>query len=290
MKYLLLGGAGFIGTHLAKRLLTDGHEVTIVDSCLTSKKPNYNVNFIEADLCYAPVEQLVASHDIVYFLAGSVGVANIVNNPQTTLNNNIGLMTKLIPIFEKHQKKVIFSSTSEVYGEGPFVEDGILHIGPPTDLRWSYAAAKLTTEFMITAGTFPYTIVRFFNVTGPGQVGDYGMVLPRFIKAAKAGKDLIVHGEGNQVRSFCHINDAVEILLKLETINGEIFNVGNNIPVTIRHLAERVIALTESKSQLKFIPIPHSDISNRVPDLTKLKLMTGFVATYDLDSIIKDML
>lgn len=290
MKYLLLGGAGFIGTHLVKRLFKDGHEVTVVDSCLTSKKPNYDVNFIQADLCHAPVESLVASHDVVYFLAGSVGVANIVNNPHATLNNNIGLMSKLIPIFEKHQKKVIFSSTSEVYGEGPFREDSSLNIGPPTDLRWSYAAAKLMTEFMITAGSFPYTIIRFFNITGPGQLGDYGMVLPRFIEAAKSGKDLIIHGKGDQVRSFCHINDAVEILLKLENINGEIFNVGNNMPVTIKHLAERVIALSKSTSQLKFIPIPHSDISNRVPDLTKLKYMTGFIATYELDDIIKDML
>jgi UDP-glucose 4-epimerase len=290
MKYLLLGGAGFIGTHLAKRLLSDGHSVTIVDSCITSRAPEYAVNFIQADLCVAPIEPLIESHDVVYFLAGSVGVSNIVNNPHVTLNNNIGLMSRLIPMFEKHQKKVIFSSTSEVYGEGPFKEDNSLNIGPPTDLRWSYAAAKLMTEFMITASNFPYTIVRFFNVTGPGQVGDYGMVLPRFVKAAKNGDDLIVHGKGDQVRSFCHINDAVEILLKLEKINGEIFNVGNNMPVTIKHLAERVIDLSGSKSKIKFIPTPHSDISIRIPDLTKLKYMTGFVATYDLDSIIKDML
>jgi len=290
MKYLLLGGAGFIGTHLAKRLIADGHTVTIVDSCLTSKSPDYDVNFIHADLCDAPIEPLIASHDVVYFLAGSVGVANIVNNPRTTLNNNIGLMSKLIPMFEKHQKKVIFSSTSEVYGEGPFNEDNSLNIGPPTDLRWSYAAAKLMTEFMITASSFPYTIVRFFNVTGPGQVGDYGMVLPRFIKAAKAGDNLIIHGAGDQVRSFCHINDAVEILLKLEKIDREIFNVGNNMPVTIKHLAERVIELTNSTSSIRYVPTPHSDISVRIPDLTKLKYMTGFVATYDLDSIIKDML
>lgn len=290
MKYLLLGGAGFIGTHLSKRLIKDGHDVTILDSLITSKAPDYDVKFIHADIRNAVLDELFLENDVIYFLAGSVGVANIVNNPTTTLRNNVELMTRLLPLFERYQKKVIFSSTSEVYGDGPFSEDNTLHIGPPTDLRWGYAAAKLMTEFMISASTFPYTIVRFFNVTGPGQVGEHGMVLPRFVDAAKAGKDLTVYSKGEQVRSFCHINDAVELLLKIENINGEIFNVGSDSIVTIKELAERVIKLSNSTSKINYVPTPHSDIVSRVPNLSKIKYHTGFVAQYGLDDIIKDML
>ncbi len=290
MKYLLLGGAGFIGAHLAQRLIKDGHDVTIVDSLITSKAPSFPVKFIKTDIRYAPLDELLLDADVVYYLAGSVGVANIVNNPTTTLHNNIELMSRLIPLFERYQKKVIFSSTSEVYGDGPFSEDSTLHIGPPTDLRWGYAAAKLATEFMISAGTFPYTIIRFFNVTGPGQLGDHGMVLPRFVNAAKAGKDLTVYGDGGQVRSFCHIEDAIDTMLKIENINGEIFNIGSDSVITIKRLAERVIELSGSSSKIQYIPTPHSDIISRVPDLTKVKYMTGFVARHSIDDIIKDML
>lgn len=290
MKYLLLGGAGFIGTHLAKRLIKDGHDVTIVDSLITSSAPNFSVKFIHADIRNAVLDELLLESDVVYFLAGSVGVANIVNNPTTTLKNNIELMNRLIPLFERYQKKVIFSSTSEVYGDGPFSEDNVLHIGPPTDLRWGYAAAKLITEFMISASSFPYTIVRFFNVTGPGQLGEHGMVLPRFVDAAKAGKDLTVYSDGGQVRSFCHVNDAVDLLLKIENINGEIFNVGSDSIITIKELAERVIKLSNSTSKINYVPTPHSDIISRIPDLTKVKYLVGFVPQHTLDDIIEDML
>lgn len=290
MKYLLLGGAGFIGTHLAKRLISLGHQVTIVDSLVTSSQPTLPVKFIKADVRHAVLDELIQESDVVYFLAGSVGVANIVSNPKETLDNNMGLMFKLIPLFERYNKKVVFSSTSEVYGEGPFREDSSLNIGPPTDLRWSYAAAKLATEFMISSSKFPYTIVRFFNVTGPGQIGDFGMVLPRFVNSAKSGENLIVYGEGNQVRSFCHIDDAIDVLLKLENIDGEIFNVGSDNPTSIKTLAEKVIQISNSTSKIQYVPIPHSDINIRLPDLTKLKYFTGFVSKYTVDDIIKDML
>lgn len=293
MKYLLLGGAGFIGTHLAKRLLKDGHTVTVVDSCITSSEPNYDVDFINADLTTYNIDVLdvlISTCDIVYFLAGSVGVSNIVNNPKSTVRNNLSLTLRLIPLFEKHNKKVIFSSTSEVYGEGPFSEDNNLSIGPSTNLRWSYSCAKLMTEFMITTSSFPYTIVRFFNITGPGQLGDYGMVLPRFINATKKGEDLVVHDQGQQIRSFCHVSDAVDMLLQIEKIDGEIFNVGNDVPVTIKELADRVIALTSTTSTIKYIPTPHSDISTRVPVLSKIRNAINYNINYSLDDIIKDML
>lgn len=296
MKYLLLGGAGFIGTHLAKRLIKDGHDVTIIDNLATSHKPDYPVKFIEADIRFLDIDQYLQETDVVYFLAGSVGVAHIDQHPKETLDNNLGLMHKLIPLFEKYQKKVVFSSTSEVYGEGPFSEDNNLSIGPPSKLRWAYACAKLMTEFSITACTFPYTIVRFFNVVGPGQLGDYGMVLPRFVNAAKKNEPLTIYGDGLQVRSFCHVADAVEYLLILENINGEIFNLGTDYPVRIRDLALRVVALAGSQSEINYVPYAtafskhHGDINRRLPDLTKLKYMTGYLPRYDLDTIIRDML
>jgi UDP-glucose 4-epimerase len=296
MKYLLLGGAGFIGTHLAKKLIALGHDVTIIDNLSTSMRPNFDVRFIETNLIYAPLDEHLISADVVYFLAGSLGVEYIDKNPKETLDNNLGLLYKLIPLFQRYNKKVVFSSTSEVYGEGPFAEDNNLTIGPPTKLRWAYAAAKLMTEFAITSNTFPYTIVRFFNIVGPGQLPDYGMVLPKFIKAAKTGQDLNVYSDGTQVRSFCHVNDAVDALLKLENINGEIFNIGSEDPITINTLAERVIELTQSISKITYVPYDqvfsknHGDIHSRIPDLSKIKHFIGYVPTYTLDDIIKDCL
>ncbi len=297
MKYLLLGGAGFIGTHLAKQLIAEGHEVTIIDSLVTSSKPDYPVNFIHMDIRkLINIDHYIRHTDVVYFLAGSVGVSHIDQHPRETLTNNLELMSLLVPIFEREQKKVIFSSTSEVYGEGPFAEDNNLSIGPPSKLRWAYAAAKLMTEFAIAGSTFPYTIVRFFNVTGPGQIGTHGMVLPRFIEAAKNNLPLTIYGDGEQVRSFCHVADAVAYLRILENINGEIFNLGAGTPVTIKQLAERVIELSGSKSEIQYVPYAdafskhHGDISKRIPDLTKLKYMTSYLPQYELDDIIKDML
>jgi len=296
MKYLILGGAGFIGTHLSKRLIKEGQKVTIVDSLSTSKKPNYEVDFIHNDIKNMNVEDLIKNHDIIYFLAGSVGVSHNDKNPLTTLENNVGLMNKLIPIFRKYDKKVIFSSTSEVYGEGPFSENDDLTIGPPTKLRWSYAVAKLMTEFMITSSNFPYVIIRFFNIVGPGQLPDYGMVLPKFIDATKNNKNLVVYGNGNQVRTFCHVEDAVDCLLKLEKFNREIFNVGNDIPITIKNLAEKVIDISKSSSKIDLVPYEkefsenHSDISYRCPDLTKLKSCINYKPKKTIEDIIKDCL
>ena len=297
MKYLLLGGAGFIGTHLAKRLIKEGNDVTIIDSLVTSNAPDYPVNFIHADIRFLDtLESYIADADTIYFLAGSVGVAHIDKHPTETLDNNLGLMNTLVPLFEKHQKPVIFSSTSEVYGDGPFSEDNNLSIGPPTKLRWAYACAKLMTEFKLAASTFPYVIFRFFNVVGPGQLGDYGMVLPRFINAAKNNEDLVVYGHGQQVRSFCHVDDAVEYMRRLETTYGEIFNLGTGEPITILELAHKVKELSGSQSNITLVPYKeafsdqHGDIIKRVPILTKLKYFSGYMPAHDIETIIKDML
>lgn len=294
MKILLLGGAGFIGTHLAKRFLRDKHTVTIIDSLETSSLPDYRVNFIKGDIATMELDSFLEVCDIVYYLAGSVGVEYIDKNPSSTLFNNIALMSKLIPLFEKHQKKVIFSSTSEVYGEGPFKEDNNLSIGSPDKLRWGYACVKLMTEFMIKASTFPSVIVRFFNVVGPGQSSAYGMVIPRFIEAAKTGKNLIVYGDGMQVRSFCHIKDAINALILLQDEEG-IYNIGNNTPTSIGKVAKEVIKLADTPSIIEYRPYNqdfskhHEDIYYRVPNLKKLQSL-GYISKYNLQDIIKDML
>ena len=296
MKYLILGGAGFIGQNLAKRLIKTGNEVTIIDSLFTSHKPNLNCEFVFADITKIDIEKYIKESPIVYFLAGSVGVDMIVNQPQECLTNNVDLITTLFPLFKKYKPKVIFSSTSEVYGDGPFNESSSLSIGSPENLRWSYAASKLLTEFYITSGNFPYIIARFFNIVGPGQLPHFGMVLPRFIKAAKNNEDLIVHGDGSQIRSFCHIEDTINILLQIQDLEEHIFNVGNDEPITIKELAEKVIQLSGSKSQIKFVDPKeiytenYGDINKRIPDLTKLKQTIIHRNKYSIDSIIKSLL
>lgn len=280
--------------------------VTVIDNLATSSDPREQFaeyknlyRFIEGDLTQMPEEellQIVRKHDMIWHLAGSVGVEHIDKDPSGTLFNNVALNNKLIPFFQKAKRHVVFSSTSEIYGNGPFHEEANASIGPSSKLRWGYATAKLMSEFQIRASDFPFTIVRFFNVTGPGQLGDHGMVLPRMIKAAKNNEDIVIYGTGDQVRSFCHINDATDALIRVSKTNGELFNIGNDQPITIRALALRVIALTGSQSKVKFVPYEeafskhHGDIDMRVPDLTKIKAVTGYVPRHNLDDIIKDML
>ena len=304
---MLLGGAGFIGQHLAHRLLRTRQErVTIIDNLKTSKinlddfAEHKNLfEFIEADITQMDDNELLklfSKNHRIYHLAGSVGVEYIDKYPSETLFNNVALNNKLLPLFQRANKHVIFSSTSEIYGDGPFYEEANASIGPSSKMRWGYATSKLMMEFMIRGSNFPYTIVRFFNVVGPGQLGDYGMVLPRFVQAAKEGKDLVVYGSGEQIRCFCHVNDAVEALVKVSGINGELFNIGNDSPVTINKLAERVIELSKSSSKIVRVPYEqafssnHGDINVRIPDLTKLKQHIKYIPINHLDNIIKDML
>lgn len=307
MNNLILGGAGFIGQQLAHRLLRTRQErVTIIDNLKTSRinledfaEYKNLFEFIEADITQMADDELLklfSKNHKIYHLAGSVGVEYIDKYPSETLFNNLALNNKLLPLFQRANKHVVFSSTSEIYGEGPFYEEANASIGPSSKLRWGYATSKLMMEFMIRASNFPYTIVRFFNVVGPGQLGDYGMVLPRFVQAAKEGKDLIVYGSGQQVRCFCHINDAVDALVKVSSISGELFNIGNDSPITINDLAERVVELSQSTSKVVRIPYEeafssnHGDINIRIPDLSKIKQHIKYLPIYRLDDIIKDML
>jgi UDP-glucose 4-epimerase len=308
MKILVLGGAGFIGQHLVHRLLQDRqNRVTVIDNLNTAKfnKEDFAeyknlFEFVEGDLGEMDDDvllRLFKKQDKIYHLAGSVGVALGDKKPKETLYNNVKLAHKLVPLFDKAKTHVVFSSTSEVYGEGPFSEEDNANIGPSSKTRWAYSTSKLLTEFMIRTSECPYTIVRFFNVVGPGQLGDFGMVLPRFVNAAKSGDDLIVHGDGQQVRSFCHINDAIDALIKVAEINGELFNIGNNVePVTMLQLAEKVIAVSGSSSNIKMVPYEQAfssgfvDIQYRVPVLDKIKRHIQYEPRYNLEAIIKAML
>lgn len=305
MKNLILGGAGFIGQHLTKRLLVDGDEVTVIDNLKTSSitLDEYSCfddfKFIKQDILDMSDDELLdifEQHDRIYHLAGSVGVEYIDKHPSESLFNNTRLTEKLIPLFQRAGKQVVYSSTSEIYGNGPFHEEANASIGPSSKLRWGYACSKLMTEFMIRASNFPYTIVRFFNVVGPGQLGDYGMVLPRFVQSAKEGKDLTVYGTGEQVRSFCHVSDAIDCLIKVSEHSNQLFNIGNNTPITINELAERVIE--ESKSSSKIVHVSyedafsknHGDINFRVPDLAKTIATVNYRPKFDVVDIINSML
>ena len=309
MNHLILGGAGFLGQHLTKALFNQKERhvgVTVVDNFSTGKldreqfavyKNLYRV--VEGDLATMSKEELlgiVRKHDKIWHLAGSVGVDYIDKNPSETLFNNAKLNYNLVQFFQEAKRPVVFFSTSEIYGDGPFGEEDFAHIAPTSKLRGGYAASKLMAEFMIRASNFPYTIVRIFNAVGPGQVGDYGMVLPRFINAAKNNEDIVVYGTGEQVRSFCHVDDTIRAVIGVSDIYGELFNIGNDEPITINRLAERVINLSRSSSKIVHIPYEqaftsnHIDINYRVPNIDKLRSAINYEPTKSLDYIIRDML
>jgi UDP-glucose 4-epimerase len=309
MKYLLLGGAGFIGQHLSRELLqNDNNKVWVIDNLSTAKYDRSEFDcyqlrykFSKRDLVTINTEHLSSAvewADVIYHLAGSVGVEHIDKNPSSTLYNNFGILQKIVPIIKTYNKHIVFASTSEVYGDKPsgtFKETDPAVIGNPSKLRWGYASVKLTTEFLITASGSPYSIVRFFNVVGPGQLDEYGMVLPKFVKAAKENKPLNVYGDGNQVRCFCHINDAVNILKNIYQHPSGIYNIGNDSPVTINQLASTVIDVTKSQSVINHIPYKnvfsehHGDILRRVPNIDKITQL-GYNINYNLENIIRDMI
>lgn len=296
MKYLLLGGGGFIGTHLAKRLVDERHEILIIDSFDTSPKVE-GPNIIAADISTYPLlEEKIKWADVVYFLAGSVGVKKIVTWPHESIMNNVALAAAVIPLVAKHNKLTMFTSTSEVYGNGPFIESESASIGPTDNLRWSYASAKLTTEFMLASSGAPFQILRLFNIVGPGQIGDHGMVLPRFITSAKRNEDIIIHGDGLQYRSFCHVSDALDIIRQLEKAPCGVYNIGNDVPTTILELANTVKEEVKSSSNLITKSLEEvyvkngGDIQRRIPNLTKLKNTINYNINYSLIDIIRDML
>ena len=312
MRALVLGGVGFIGKHLCHKILqqSDDNAVVALDNLDTSRlavtqefagyRPGSYV-FIQEDhktISEDLLLRLAENVDIIYHLAGSVGVELGDKEPKRTLYNNVELMMKIMPILEKAGKHVVFASTSEIYGNGPsFNENDPAGIGPSKYTRWGYSTTKLLSEFMLRVSGLPHNIIRFFNIVGPGQLPDYGMVLPRFVDAVKNDRSPIVHGDGSQIRSFCHIDDAVEMVLRVHEHPGELFNIGNSDnAISMRDLAHKVIEVAGSDVLVDYAGYGDvfserfEDIMYRVPDTTKIRSMTGYEPKYTLEDIIKDVL
>lgn len=313
MKILITGGAGFIGSHLAERLVRDGHDVTALDDLSTGRRENLasiaghpgfrlvEGSVLDTDL----VARLVDECDLVFHLAAAVGVKLIMEQPSRSILTNVGGTEAVLQAALRDRKPVFVASTSEVYGKStrlPFHEDDDLVIGATRNLRWSYASAKQIDEFLALAyareASLPVVILRFFNTTGPRQTGRYGMVVPSFVQAALEGRPLTVHGDGRQSRCFGHVADVVESLIRLmdcDAARGRVFNIGNDQEVTIRALAERVIALTGSSSQIVHVPYESvypegfEDMARRIPDVSRLESTIGFRPRRGLDDIIADI-
>jgi UDP-glucose 4-epimerase len=311
VKYLITGGAGFIGSHLAEKLVNTGAEVTIVDNFSTGLSSNlksiegkYHI-YRGSILDRSVMADLVLHSDYVVHLAAALGVFNIVNKPLESLKTNLQGSEIVLEAADKYKKPVLIASTSEVYGKNnkvPLNEEDDRIIGHPLKSRWSYSEAKAVDEslayFYYLENKLPIRIVRFFNTVGPRQVGNYGMVVPRFISAALKNQPLQVYGDGDQIRCFCHVDDAVRALLLVmdsDKAVGNVFNIGNNQQISILELAKKVIEITGSKSEIVKLPYSEAypegfeDIQRRVPDISKIKNALGWTPQIGLDQIIKDI-
>ena len=311
MRYLVTGGAGFIGSHLIESLINRSDQVVVLDNLSTGSSKNlskvadqitvHNGSILDQQL----VDKLVADCDYVIHLAAALGVFNIVNKPLESLKTNLQGSEIILQAADKYRKPVLIASTSEIYGKNekmPLNEEDDRIIGHPLKSRWSYSEAKAVDEslayFYHLENKLPVRIVRFFNTVGPRQVGHYGMVVPRFIEAALKNEPLSIYGSGEQIRCFCHVSDVIRALLLVidsDQAVGEVFNIGNNQQSSINQLADRVISLLGSKSKIERIsykdayPQGFEDMQRRVPDISKIKRVLGWSPQLDLDQIIKDI-
>ncbi len=307
---LITGGAGFIGSHLAERLLAEGYSVVAIDDLSTGSEENFSavrthprLRFIRSRVSEcAELPALAQSASAIYHLAATVGVDLVIQQPIATLRNNLAETEALLEAASPARVPVLIASTSEVYGKSNqpgFAETDDLLIGPSNLGRWRYACSKLADEFLAFAyweeQKLPITITRLFNTVGPRQTGRYGMVVPRFIEAALRGQPLQVYGPGTQTRCFGYVADTVEALMRLRTCpqaRGEIFNIGSNEEVSIRQLAERVRQLLGSNSPIVSVPYEKAyapgfeDMARRKPVIDKLERFTGFRPQTPLDEII----
>ncbi len=311
MKYLITGGAGFIGSHLVEKLIARVDEVVVFDNLSTGSAINLSgikekITFQEGNILNkAVIDKLISESDYVVHLAAALGVFNIVNKPLESLKTNLQGSEVVLEACDKYRKPVLIASTSEIYGKNdkvPLNEADDRIIGHPLKSRWSYSEAKAVDEslayFYYLKNKLPIRIVRFFNTVGPRQVGHYGMVVPRFVSAALKNEPLSVYGSGEQIRCFCHVDDAVRALLLVmdsEKTVGEVFNVGNNKQISIMELAKKVIEITGSTSTIEKIayekayPEGFEDMQRRVPDISKIKQVLGWTPEINLDQIIKDI-
>ena len=311
MKVFITGGAGFIGSHFAEHFQVSGEQITILDNFSTGTNKNLDAfgfkgNAIDGDIRNSElVESLVKESDLVLHMAAALGVANIMHSPIESISTNIAGSEVVLMAASKFNKRIVIASTSEIYGKNPkqpLSEEDDRVIGTPQNIRWSYSDAKAIEEAIARSlfleKQLPVTTVRFFNTVGPRQTGKYGMVVPRFVQSALSNKPLVVHGDGTQSRVFCHVNDAINGVLRLlshqESI-GEVFNIGGEGEISINELAAKVISITKSKSEITHIPyidaypIGFEDMQRRVPDTTKIRNLTGWKPTFDIGSIIKSV-
>jgi UDP-glucose 4-epimerase len=311
VQYLISGGAGFIGSHLAEKLIDRGDEVVILDNLSTGDTKNLSsiiekIKFVQGNILDQDlVNDLVAESDFVVNLAASLGVFNIVDKPLESLITNLKGSGIVIEAADKYKKPILIASTSEVYGKNikeSLKETDDRIIGHPLKSRWSYSEAKAVDEslayFYYLENKLPIRIVRFFNTVGPRQVGHYGMVVPRFVSAALKNEPLSVYGSGDQIRCFCHVTDAVNALLLVvdsDKTVGQVFNIGTNSQTSIMELARKVIEVTGSKSSIEKIAYEKAysegfeDMQRRVPDISKIKQVLGWEPEINLDQIIKDI-
>jgi len=313
MRYLITGGAGFIGSHLTERLLDEGHSVSIIDNLSTGSLQNIEhlktkprFSYVIDTICNGPLlAKLIDDCDAVFHLAASVGVKLVMERPVLSIDTNVTGTAVVLECATKKKKPVLLASTSEVYGKAskvPFSEEDDLVLGPTSTGRWNYACSKAVNEFLALAyckeKQLPVTIARLFNTVGPRQTGRYGMVLPTFVRQALLGHPITVYGDGTQSRSFTHVSDTVEVLSQLfrhPDAVGEVFNVGSEEEITITELARLVKTLTHSHSAIQYIPYHAAyeegfeDIRRRVPDLSKLERLLNFRPTRGIEEIIQSV-
>jgi UDP-glucose 4-epimerase len=311
MRVFITGGAGFIGSHLCDALISRGDEVTILDNLSTGSHDNIDhlkgkIEVTQGDIRdKALVESLVDNSDLVLHMAAALGVDNILENPIESISTNFYGSEVVIDAALKYDKRILIARTSEIYGKNtkqPLSETDDRVIGSPQKLRWTYSDAKAleeaTAHFLFLTKQLRVTTIRFFNTVGPRQTGKYGMVIPRFVRAAVENKPLKIFGDGSQTRVFCHINDSVKAILAL-SINdktvGEVFNIGGRGEISILELAKLIIKQTNSKSEITFTDyedayaIGFEEMVRRVPDISKLTKFTGWEPELGLDRIIDDV-
>ena len=313
MNVLITGGAGFIGSHLTEAMLADGHRVVVVDDLSTGSLDNLRVAADDPDFRFvresvrneSTMAVLVDSCDMVFHLAAAVGVQLIVDRPVHTIETNIHGSEVVLNLANKFGRKILVASTSEVYGKNtkvPFSEDDDTTLGSTRFTRWSYACSKMVDEFLALAYHDQYGLpsiaCRFFNTIGPRQTGQYGMVVPRFVRRALAGESLEIYGTGKQSRCFCNVADVVEALVDLIDCPGaigQVVNIGCQESITIEALADTIISMTGSTSDKRFLSYeqaygrPFDDMLVRIPDLTRIKSLIGFEPKYSLERTLQQI-
>ena len=313
MNFFISGGAGFIGGHLCESLLSDGHTVYAMDNFSTGSRKNIekilehpNFHFEEGDIISSgKLEEFIEKSDMIFHLAAVVGVELVVSDPVGTILTNVNGSERILSLASRYGKRIILASTSEVYGKSdklPFSEKDDLVIGPSTHSRWSYACSKLLDEFLLMAyyrnKNLNGTVVRFFNTVGPRQTGEYGMVIPRFVKAARTGEALKVYGSGKQTRCFCHVFDtirALKLLVDQKDIAGRIFNIGATDSISMEDLAVLTVKTLKSNAPIERISYDQAyesgfeDMLHRRPDVSAINSLTGWQAEIPLEQIIRDV-